>query len=278
MPQASLRLLLAVADLDERDMQYVGQQAARVPSNQCERAEQLAMAPRFRDFVSTLDSTMLLVHGDFEGTNYVSALSLFCLTLMRTLTSMDKFRPLIFFCGCELNDEDGSASSFSGGQAIIWSLIVQLLRQDTFDTRVLHKEVDLNRIQDGDLEELCELFMWLVCLLPENMTLFCIIDGIKYYERPEYAESTGLVLSCLLELTRNSTLRGVFKILITSPSPTTIVRRHEAFDGGGNIISMASLPRSSLGPSHLRLARQLGESIGEQDPPGYTGSRQLQSD
>jgi hypothetical protein len=70
------------------------------------------------------------------------------------------------------------------------------------------------------------------------------------------------LLSILPELTQGPRVRAVVKVLVASPSSTLIVRRHEAFDGGRNTISLAVLPELGLGPSKWRVGRQLGEGLG----------------
>lgn len=257
MPQESLRALVAIPDIIESDLHYVGQRAGRMPPSHREKVEQMVRTGPFRNFVAALESQVLLVHGGFGETYYVSALSTFCLTLLHTLKGIDRFRPLAFFCGCHVDQDD----RYSGGQGMIRSLIAQLLRQQMFDTRFLHHRVDLNRVQRGDLDGLCALFVWLVWNLPEKTTLFCLIDGLEYYEREEHANGMGLVLRCLLELMRQPGLRVVIKILITSPSRTTIVRRHPAFDNARNMLSLAPLDTPGFGPSNNRLGRELGNHV-----------------
>jgi len=241
--------------LAQNDMDTIAQQAGRLPSHHREKAEQLVVVTEFQDFLTALESRVLLLHGDFEGTHYLSALSVFCSTLVRSMEGMDRFLPLVFFCGCHL---DG------GGRLMIHSLLAQLLQRHDFDTSSLHHELSLDRIQAGELSELCALFVWLARRLPQRTTLLCLIDGIKYYERPEHADGMGLVLSALLDLTLDTEMLAVFKILIASPSPTTIVRQHAAFQGGRNTVSLAALPKLGLGPSKFRFARQLGERLGQE--------------
>ena len=252
--------LLQLMDLQDSpaqsDMETIAQQAGRLPPQHREKAEQLVVVTQFQDFLAALESRVLLLHGDFEGTHYLSALSVFCSTLVRSMEGMDRLLPLVFFCGRHLG---GGA-----GWLMIRSLLSQLLQRHNFDTSTLHRELSLDRIQAGDLSELCALFGWLVRRLPESTTLLCLIDGIKYYERPEHADGMGLVLSGLLDLTLDPEMRAVFKILIASPAPTTIVRQHPAFQGGRNTLSLAALPELGLGPSKFRLARQLGERLGQE--------------
>jgi hypothetical protein len=175
---------------------------------------------------------------------------------------MNRFLPLVFFCGRHLDTRAGPI----GGEGIIKSLVAQLLQQQIFDTRQLHQEIDLNKVNSGDVVELCVLFRWLARRVPENVTLFCLIDGIILYERSDHEYTMGQVLAYLLELTRDLSIRSILKVLITSPGATAKVRQHPAFYGGNNILSMATMSLLRQGSSEARLARQLGENLGDLHP------------
>ena len=258
--QHELGNLLGVADLYEIDMRYIKQRRGQYPSVHRARVEQLVNTAQFRDWISTLASQILLVHGDFgePSKNHVSALSLFSTTFVEALKSIDRFLPLVFFCGRHLDPSNSPIA----GEAIIKSLLSQLLRQQAFDTRYLHHEIDMSKVNNGDVGELCVLFYWLARRVPENVTLFCLIDGIVLYERSDYEYTMGQVVAYLLDMTRELSIRCILKVLITSPIVTAKVRQHPAFYAGTNILSMATMPPLGQGSSEARLARQLGENLG----------------
>lgn len=262
--QHELRSLLGVLDLDEVDTKYIKQRGGQYPDNERARVEQLVTTSQFRDWIGTVASQILLIHGDFgePSKHYVSALSLFCTTFVEALKKINRSLPLVFFCGRHLDTSDGPI----GGEGIIKSLVAQLLRQQIFDTRQLHQEIDLNKVNNGDVDELCVLFRWLARRVPENVTLFCLIDGIVLYERSDYEYTMGQVLAYLLDLTRDLSIRSILKFLITSPVVTAKVRQHPAFYGGRNILSMATMSPLGQASSEARLARQLGENLGDLCP------------
>lgn len=264
--QHELRTLLGVLDLDEIDTKYIIQRGGQYPDNHRARVEQLVTTSQFREWVGTAASHILLIHGDFgePSKHYVSALSLFCTTFVEALKRMNGFLPLVFFCGRHLDTGDGP----TGGEGIIKSLVAQLLRQQIFDTRQLHQEIDLNKLNNGDVDELCALFRWLVRQVPENVTLFCLIDGIILYERSNYEYTMGQVLASLLDLTRDLSVRCILKFLITSPAVTVKVRQHPAFYTGKNILSMATMSPLGQRSSEARLTRQLGGNLADLRPVG----------
>jgi hypothetical protein len=73
--------------------------------------------------------------------------------------------------------------------------------------RLLDREVNLSRVQEGDIEQLCALFGWFARRLLEGMTLFFLINGIKYYERDQYSVDMAQVLRYLLDLTGDKNMR-----------------------------------------------------------------------
>jgi hypothetical protein len=248
--QETLLALLDMPNLEEVDLEHIMRTRELLPTDDRERAEQLVRSRKFQDWVVAPASRELLVHGDLEGTHYVSALSFLCSTLIESLKEMNQFLPLIFFCGRHVDDNDVHA----GGRGMIKSLIAQLLRQRSFDTSLLDREVNISLVKEGDIKQLSALFGWLAHQLAEDVTLFCFIDGIKYYERDQYSDDMGEVLRSLLDLTEDRNMHNTFKILVTSPSETKIVR--QAFDNEC-ILSMAGQPRTGTGFSKSRVGRQL---------------------
>lgn len=264
IPQRNLWVLLGITDWDDSsDVEEIARKSYLIHADHRGKAEQLVVTWSFKEFIMVPASSKLLVHGDFyEGMHQISALSSVCWTLKNSLDGMAGFKTLVFFCGCHI--DPGSNERTTGGQGLIRSLLAQLLRQYEFDTRVLHEQVNLDQVAAGDLEGLCHLFVWLACHLPQKTTLVCLIDGISYFERQEHAGGMNFVLCSLLDLTRDARMRGVFKILITSPVPTGIVRHHPAFQNGLDTVSIASFPKPDWGASSHRVARQLGEALGRE--------------
>ncbi|KAI6378726.1 hypothetical protein MCOR25_002147 [Pyricularia grisea] len=79
---------------------------------------------------------------------------------------------------------------------------------------------DKNRLGQGQLQALLDIFKELVDQIPQALTLYCIIDGISYYENP-WPEDLLLLVTTLAEMCddQRSGLSGPrIKILLTSPS------------------------------------------------------------
>lgn len=244
--------LLGNSDAAPFDMEHIVQIRELIPVSHREIADALASKSMFADWIKAPVSRKILIHGEFEGIHYVSALSLFCTSLHEILEASGKHIPLIFFCGRHMGSQDG-------GQLMIRNLTTQLLQLHQFDTRDLDRHVNLSLVNSGDIEQLLVLFRFLVLQLSDR-TVFCIVDGIRYYERGHFLSEMSLVLRVLLDLADDANMRGVFKILVASPTPTTIVR--QAFSPT-EILSMAPTSGLGQGSSTLRLARNLKDGLGD---------------
>ena len=227
-----------------------------VPSKEQARAEQLIRSIQFKDWMVTGTSSQLLVHGEYEGQRSVSGLSLFCSSLVQSLEARaPRCIPLIFFCGLHT---DHFTDRHTGGRAIIQNFICQLLCQFDFDTRLLAGEkLDEHRIRVGNVDELCKLFRWLVSQLPRSVVLFCLLDGVGYYERPEFEHDMGFVVEKLLRISAEEKIQAGVKILLTSSGRTSYIRQPFPDE---LVLSMESMGRADMVPSKSRLERELNES------------------
>jgi hypothetical protein len=191
------------------------QQKERLTSASQDRTDQIMKSPRFKEWVVSASSQTLLIHGNSDS-QFISPISFFCALLVQNLRSVDRFRPLIFFCGCHLYEDYG------GGRTMIISLLAQLLQQQAFDLTFIDHEL-VYQMDSGNIEAFCHVFGRLVEQIHTTRTVFCVIDGINYYERhEEVLQDMALVLSSLLDLSREQT---VFKLLVTSPSTSEDVRQ-----------------------------------------------------
>ncbi|KAF2136545.1 uncharacterized protein K452DRAFT_279824 [Aplosporella prunicola CBS 121167] len=246
---------LGIPDLADTDMLHITERKWQLKTTERSRAEQIVNNHKFKGWIASQTSASLLVHGNFEMRNQnVSALSLLCCTLIEAFRTQARFISLVFFCGSHHDDDDPFASC----TAMIKSLVAQLLSQHEFNLRDLPYQQ--NRIQEGNFQELCCLFVYLVRQLPRSATLFCLIDGIVYYEREEFLDGMHLAFNYFSQMIADPGIEATFKLLATSPTRTTDLRQYFPDDW---ILSMSSLQTSNLGPSEMRVWRKLGDMEGE---------------
>jgi hypothetical protein len=295
--QEGLWKLLDIFDIDTADMERIEEMRERLPAVDRTWVEQVVHNQLFQKWIVTPRSAKLLVHGNFPGLMMeTSALSLFCTTLTKALRARQQYLCLVWFCGRHLvsdpsdsasdssyasdgdeseEEDDGYESEgdddeefYSPGtrpraiKRMLRSLIAQLLCDHDFGTRnLLPPGANPFLIKQGNLKQLRRLFGWLVSQLPEEITLFCLIDGIIFYEREEFEDPMLDILGDILGLTVDRNLPAAVKVLVTSPWPTSTVRAaFEDEDGHGEdlILSMELLQISQWGPNLDRMNRELG--------------------
>lgn len=213
-----------------------------------ERAEQMMTTRELHDWMACPGSYRLLVHGNPDGTDAidrrVTPLSVLCAMLARTLRASRESPDgihisLVFFCGLHRRND-----SFNGGVAMIRSLAQQLLEHYPEPTFELEPWQDLQKLEHGDLNELCGLFVCLMYRLPPRVTVFCIIDGIQEYENPVHLADMLTVIMTLVSLVNECsrpTGGGIFKLLLVSSAETRELRREfDAVPGG--LLHMARFP------------------------------------
>ncbi|TGO71995.1 hypothetical protein BELL_0504g00070 [Botrytis elliptica] len=241
--------MLHIPKLDDVDISHNMSRAASFLPEDNGRAEQLVGTTQFQTWILDHRMNKLLVHGDFGINKPESPFSVLCAKLMQALRSQSGFISLVFFCGCHRAPRD----HHSGPLNMIRSLVAQVLEQFTQIPDTLANDVNLASVDAGEIQHLCTSFVCLVRQLPATTTIVCMIDGIQFYEQDQYENDVEVVLGCLLSLADNEdpSISVRFKILLTSPRPTTRVRRR--FQIGISLLNMASVTSNEQGPSQARL-------------------------
>lgn len=239
-----------MSDIAASDLVQVKGLESSLSQRDKRKADQVLQTELFRQWMGGLHPAKLLIHGDFRGSRTVSPLSLLTATLTEAARAdQPHFVSLVFFCGCHLDPEE---DPFSCGKALIKVLIFQLLQQQPHINISLPPwELDIGRVHQGDLQQLCRLFDVLVHCLPDEVTLFCLIDGMVYYERDEFIVEMQYVLAEILRLVGDSTIQANVKILITSPWRTEMAQQF--FHEDSEILHMEGMPSSELTPSASRV-------------------------
>lgn len=68
------------------------------------------------------------------------------------------------------------------------------------------------------LRDICHLFYRLVELVPREVKVYCVVDGISYYERQDWKDDYDLMMECFSGIIGNERIKAVFKLLFTSPT------------------------------------------------------------
>lgn len=249
---------IGIPDILSHDFQHLTEKRkVKVSEPEQARAEQLIRTSQVREWLTSPASSQLLVHGNYDRRAYISGLSLFCMSLAHTLSERaPRFIPLVFFCGLHTQPLQ---DAHTGGRALIQSFICQLLRQYDFtgDGIAIAPE-DLDDIEQGDVGTLCRVFERLVHMLPHSVALFCLVDGVVYYEREEFLHDLERVLMTILQLSDQEGVQAPIKVLLTSPTRTAVVRQPFPDE---LILSMEGMVRADLVASSSRLGRELSSGM-----------------
>lgn len=249
---------LGIPDILSQDFQCLSEKRkVAVPAPEQARAEQLIRTIQIREWLTGPTSSQLLVHGNYDRRAYISGLSLFCMSLAHTLAERaPRFIPLVFFCGLHT---EPLQDTHTGGRALIQSFIRQLLCQYDFNGgSIPMAPEELDDVQNGDVSALCSLFERLVHMLPKSVAVFCLVDGVVYYERDEFLVDLEQVLMTILRLPDQEGVQAPIKVLLTSPTRTAVVRQPFPDD---LILSMEGMVRADLVASSSRLGRELSSGI-----------------
>lgn len=244
---------LGVPDISTWDLQKVKDLGCTLSQKDKKKADQVLQTGCFTQWMRSLQPTKLLIHGVFRGRRTVSPLSLLTAKLTEAVRADQlRFVSLVFFCGCHVDREE---DKFSGGRALIQVLISQLLQQQPhMNISPFPWELSMDRVHQGDLQQLCQLLNFLVHHLPGQITLFCIVDGMVYYERDEFIDEMHYVLTEIMRLVGDPTIQANVKLLITSPWRTEMTQQF--FQEDREILHMEGMPSMELTPSASRVIRR----------------------
>lgn len=252
---------VGIPDLLSEDLRFIAERRKiKVSERDQARAEQLVRTRQIREWLTAPSSAQLLVHGNYDRTAHISGLSLFCMSLTHTLGERaPQFIPLTFFCGLHVDPPLGG-HAHTGGRLLLQSFIRQLLERYDFhrSQQPGPPPEEARLIQNGDVAALCRLFEALVHALPHGVVLFCIVDGVLYYEREDFKDDLSRVLVCILGLSQDRRLRVPVKVLITSPTKTLLVRGPFTDD---RILTMEGLVYSGMVASSSRLGREMNGEL-----------------
>ncbi|KAI1298816.1 hypothetical protein F5Y03DRAFT_367124 [Xylaria venustula] len=248
--QAELVEFLDMEGIETADIEYITQQRELIISRGQDRTEQVMKSEQLREWLVQASSRELLIHGNCEPLP-ISPISFFCARMIQNLRGIERFKSVSFFCGCHPYHEYG------GARTLIMSLLAQLLLQQPFDLSFIDPEVAY-RMGAGESQAFCYFFGRLVEQVNRDETVFCVIDGINFYEcdGEESLQEMADVLRFLLDLT--SRRDAVYKILITSPSTTQDVRQAIKDE---DYLALPEQASNTLGFSNERFERQWEEGL-----------------
>ncbi|KAK1758204.1 hypothetical protein QBC47DRAFT_410917 [Echria macrotheca] len=184
---------------------------------------------RLQALVEVPSSAILLIEGGSNGRHEsrgpisVAAARIFA-ALARFRETNPSLYALAYFCSEHPSFRNGLGGT---AMALVITLLLQLIDQHRdFDTDLLrefHEAVmDVpDEPTEDDVGGFCDLLQRCVLALPEEATLFIVVEGIAFFEGPrKRTQHTRLVLEQLLELGSDDGMEGRARVkcLFTTPA------------------------------------------------------------
>ena len=205
-------LLGIYPDMIEQDLKRVvkeGQKSA--PSTQS-RGYWLLHNTKFQAWLTKFAAKTLMVNGNANAAQKISAMSYACALIIRSLARVEAVHTISFFCGLHTSQKD----PLSGPTGLLKTLISQLLKLQKFDLTFIDSLYEQG-LRDLEFAYLKDLFRRLIKELPDDLTIFCIVDGISFHEKPRNAEETEDATRMLYDIAEDPESSPIFKLLILGP-------------------------------------------------------------
>ncbi|KAI0098089.1 hypothetical protein GGR51DRAFT_439422 [Nemania sp. FL0031] len=182
-----------------------------------DRVPDLLIAEKFVSWMRDRRSSILLAEDDVTiNRRPVSPVSLFCANIAENLANRNSGTIALLFCA----SLSVSTEPTSGPKDMMRVLIAQLLSYSSMKTKLNLEFMTSDRLEvykNHKLKPLCDLFITLVGQLPAGTDVFCIIDGISWYEQ-QWLADLKVVANMFLYLMKNRLPKytATLKVLMTS--------------------------------------------------------------
>lgn len=141
---------------------------------------------------------------------------------------------IFFFCNLHSWEPAGPAQ-------LMRSLVKQLLVQHDFALTFVSTIEYREKLRHYDLPTLCDAFVQLTRQLLEHQDIFCLLDGICFYESDLWGKDLAMIVDCINQLT-SEPAKGSFRVLMTSPWRSEQVIRQLRGAGATHVVDMAFQP------------------------------------
>ncbi|KAJ0106752.1 hypothetical protein J7T55_001276 [Diaporthe amygdali] len=151
------------------------------------------------------DLVLILADLPASGTEGISPVSVFCATLVSSLTNIRREDLVLhFFCGLHVDSCDPNP----GPRGLVRSLIMQLFAY-------------LSRTGCANLDFICDRGYELLFQCEPGTHVYCIIDSLTLFERDVWFRDLKKVAKFLQEFVENEEMPAVLKVMLTSSALCT---------------------------------------------------------
>ena len=215
--------LMQVHHLDALgDEQRVIRRGHSLDSEAISHAATMFQKPQVERLLHSSESGIVLVNGctDRSQNTKISPLSHVCATLTHALRrSAGSNVVLAFFCGQHSTSNDDLVGPQGLMRSLVAFLVLSLAQNEYIsDSAPIWFPAFQGHFEELLLKDICHLFHHLVQLVPKEISIYCVVDGISYYERQGWREDYDLMMECFGSIIANETMAAAFKLLLTSPT------------------------------------------------------------
>lgn len=222
-PNKLLEMLDVPPEALSQDLDCVVRQGLHLSPAEQGQAQSLMKTDRFWMWLTSMDSDMLYVGGSLMDPSQhqlrISSISAVCATIVASIahTNADA-TALHYFCGLHVSSND----ALKGPQGLMRCLTSRLLvelqgKYDVVPNLAFLDGSCIERLQYHSVEQLCDLFCRILMQFQSNSTIYCIIDGICWFERQEMLEDLFKAVQSIHAMVDDPGKRGTLKVLLTSP-------------------------------------------------------------
>ncbi|KAI9823115.1 MAG: hypothetical protein M1826_000266 [Phylliscum demangeonii] len=218
-----LELLMVDSAAAADDLHYVvvqGQADEQAPAT----ARSLLSQPRFQDWLVGPDSGCLFVDGHDErhALDRVTPFTRLSAMLVLSLHQAARALPLSLACGLHAGAHDAVAGPAGLLRSLTSQLLLAAAAHTDFDLRFVHSRDYYAGLERHEPRHLLHTFEQLLRQLPPDLVVFCLLDGLLFFDRPGWRPALALLLPRLAALAdprRRHHMPGhgsVFKLLVTN--------------------------------------------------------------
>jgi len=229
----------------------------------------LLQVPEIRSLLSNDGSGIVLVDANLDTRTMgkVSPVSYFCAMLASTFSYVEGTISISFFCGKHLEDGERIGGPRALMRSLLGQIIAQLLRNGI---RGLHGfrgvnankfRVDLEALQ---VDALCEAFRRVIGGLSGDMMVFCLVDGISWYDDERWRAEMECIRHTLLSASSEDHGGARMKVLLTCPGRS---RGMMGWLGPEGYVDWRKRGASSGVTSDRHFERQVMEAMRQGRPP-----------
>ncbi|PGH05350.1 hypothetical protein AJ79_06819 [Helicocarpus griseus UAMH5409] len=220
----------------------------RLDNNGWKKVAEISKHIRLQAFVETEYSHILLIEGG-QNSKHVprSVMSVLTAKVVDALNQLKDSSGTVYCISFFCSEHHRTNEPFSSARDLLITLLLQLIDQHReFDGSLLQDCLDTILHNPADLEQLWNVFESCVRDLPEQTRLFCILDGIGFFETPERRkQEMKFIIQRLQLLGREEIANGpALKLLFTTPA--RCVSSRQLFEPYEIFISRSTPSKSSF--------------------------------